>query len=180
MNKIENQTLNIDLDKLVNKLTTMDSISRKSVKFVKILYLTLFPLIVFRLVVNIIEKDISQIFSTACTSIAFLIIIWVSSSTYKKHKTVDFSLPTVELLRKYSKKIRLGDFKFAIGILLGLTIMDIGIVNTSLPYNIPIFKFQLFYWGFIAIVIVIGIIVWYIKYKPLRIDIRRVLKEIEE
>ncbi|MDR0659597.1 MAG: hypothetical protein LBG19_02095 [Prevotellaceae bacterium] len=92
-------------------------------------------------------------------------------------KNVDYSLPTLEMLKKAKKRYT----PFGNGgalVIVPIILADIGLSITLSA--IDMITFQLLYFGVILFAMLMGLLVWKIKYKPLYDNICSLIKEINQ
>jgi hypothetical protein len=108
---------------------------------------------------------------------SFLIFALFFGKYYKGYQTVNYSLPTIEMLRKaifrytpYRPKV--------IWLFLAILLMDAGItLNLSLDFQF--LQMQVFFLVLMLISACIGLIIWRKKHKPIRDNAISLVHEIE-
>ena len=175
METIENN----NLSQLVVKLKTKDSNYAKLSKAVQILYWFFIPLFVFISGMEYLEtKKINVLVSGVCFILSFIVLALFFRKFYKEYKYVDYSLPTIQMLKKAVQRYQPFHGN-SIWIVLGLVLMDIGLTFKWTGLGISITIVQAFFGGTILIGVIIGLIFWYFKYKPIRDEALQLIKEIE-
>ncbi len=69
--------------------------------------------------------------------------------------------------------------KRSVWILLALAFIDVGLTFNWSKFDFSILKTQIIYIGILVVAIIIGLILWHIKYKPIRDKALQLVKEIE-
>ena len=109
--------------------------------------------------------------------ISLVIFLFLLLYSYKEYKYIDYSLPTLHLLKKAAKR-----YKFFQGkswwAIFALSIMEVGMILDNLEFNTLtlIVAFTLVMIGSLSA----GAIWWYIRYKPMRDGALRLIHEIEK
>ncbi len=171
--------LNTNLEQVTGKLKKEDSNYARIVKAVQVFYWIFIPLFAFKTIREYSDSgDLKDIISGACITLAFLIIALTFGKYYKEYKYVDYSLPTLEMLKKAAYRYEPLQKRSA-WILVALVFMDIGLIFDWTDANTSVLHSQLIFLSGILIGVVIGMIWWYIQYKPLRDDALRLIKELE-
>ena len=171
--------LNTNLTQVTGKLKKEDSKYARIVKGVQIFYWIFIPLFAFKTIRVYSESgDLKDIISGACITLAFFIIALTFGKYYKEYKYVDYSLPTLEMLKKAAYRYQPLQ-KRSVWVLVGMAFMDVGVTFDWMDENTTVLHTQLFFIGAILVGVIIGMIWWYIQYKPLRDDALRLIKELE-
>jgi hypothetical protein len=175
---VENQE-NSNLSYLIRNLKVKDLNYANLSKAIQIIYLILIPLYAILSALKYLETfSINVIISGVSLILAFLIFALFFRKYYKEYKFVDYSLPTVLMLKKAAYRYQPFQ-KRTVWILLALVLMDIGYTFDWVNEPMSALTIQIVFWGVMFLAFIVGIIVWYIKYKPLHDEARRLLKEIE-
>jgi len=175
MNNTENTQ---GIGRLVSKLKKEDTNYSRIVKSIQIVYGILIPIMLVLTIVDYInKKELIQMISGFCNVAALVLIVVGFRKIYKEYKYVDYSLPVVQMLRNAIDRWQPFRPK-ATQVYLGVLLIDVGLTLERLD-RYSIWETQIFYGGAIAIGAVIGLIWWYIQFKPLRDESKRLLREIE-
>jgi len=120
----------------------------------------------------------------ACYVAAFIIFALIFRNMNKKYKTIDYSLPTVEMLKKAAERYKLfyGKSKYVV-----FPVLLIGVGVTLFFYNrlveyTPVNRILIVmgpYLVAMAISVSIGILIWWKRQKPLREQALALIREIE-
>ncbi|KJF42101.1 hypothetical protein [Draconibacterium sediminis] len=169
-----------NLSKLTGKLKKEDRHYATIVKVVQIFYWIFIPLFMVKTAVEYTNShEISDIISGVALILGFLFIALSFRKLYNEYQYVDYSLPTLEMLKK--AVCRYQPFqKRALGILPGLLLMDVGLTFEWMGEGKSVLDSQLFFLGAILFGVIIGLVIWYFKYKPLRDKILHLVREIEQ
>ncbi len=170
---------NLELSQLTQQLKNEDVRYALISKSFQITYWILMAVYAVLIILHIIEKEpLTDIFGASCFLISMLIFALFFKNYYKEYNNVDYSAPTLIMLKKAAYRYQPFQRK-TIWLLPALLFMDAGLyLNSSL--NFKFWSIQLIYGGLLLIAICIGLIIWYVKYKPLRDNSLRLINEIEE
>ncbi len=175
----------INLESLINSVKAEDEKNiriNRSFQWVYIIMVVVFAVLIFFHDPDVTPiRQISGIFFLA-SMIAFALIF---RKSYKENKSIDYSLPVIDMLRnvanRYSLKLKKNFHLISIPIIL----MDIGLTlshyNDLLPMS-PLNRIlivQAFYIPAMTISALIGVWVWSKKQKPLRDRALELIKELE-
>ena len=174
-----NNQINNSFENLVSKLKNEDTRYARLSKGVGIVYWILIPVYLLLTFLEYRElKATDVILSGSCFIVAFLIFVIFFRKYYKDYKYVDYSLPTVQMLKKAVWRYRPFQLR-SLWILLAIVLMNVGLTVDWLNENISILLIQIVFWSIFVFAILIGLIVWYFKYKPIHDEASRLLKEIK-
>lgn len=166
------------LDLLIGKLQKEDSTYAAIIKAIQIMYWILIPAFTFMTVREYMDgKNLYELTGGICYVSAFLIIALFFRKYYKEYKYVDYSLPTVQMLKKAVWRYQVFQKK-TLWVFVGFILMDIG-ATFDWMNEFPVWATQAIYLGGLSVGFIVGVIIWYIKYKPLRDDALRLIREIE-
>ncbi|MBN1820349.1 MAG: hypothetical protein JW833_06515 [Prolixibacteraceae bacterium] len=169
---------NTNLDQLVRKLKVKDLNYASLSRAVQIIYFILIPLYAMMTIWEYTdEKNINELIGGGLFIISFFIFILLFRHYYKKYKYVDYSLPTIQMLKNAAERYRPFQ-KYTGWSFVALIIMDVGLIFDWKDES-SVFISQVFFWGLIIIGLLIGLIIWYNKYKPIRDEALRLIQEIE-
>ena len=172
-------TTKVVLPELIGKLKDKDKSYSNLSKRMQIMYWILIPIYFILIIVHIIDgsgiKDIIGSFFFLLAMLNFAILF---KYYHKEYNTVDYSLPTLIMLKKAVARYQPFQLK-TIWALLGIVFIDIGLVlNSSLDFQV--LWIQLIFLGTVLFSMGIGLIIWWINYKPLRDAALQLIKELEE
>lgn len=173
------QTPGDSLEELTIKLKNEDSNYAKISKSFQIMYWVFIPVYLLLSIFELKETgDINYIFSGICYAVSFLVFALVFRNYYREYITVNYSLPTLEMLKKAALRYKLFRLK-TLWIVAALLFLDAGLCfNTNSYFNV--LKIQALYMGSLLLGVIAGLIVWRIKYKPLRDNLLSMVSEIEK
>ncbi len=175
----EQNTENGNLNSLISKLKTKDTNYATLSKALQIIYIVFIPIY---LVLTAIEyfstHNINEIYGGCGFIGSFLIFIFTLGKYYKEYNFVDYSLPTVEMLKKAVARYQPFQ-KRTLWAVTAVAFMDAGLTFSWLDDNISILIMQIVFWGAMILAAIIGLVVWRIKYKPIRDEALQMIKEIE-
>ncbi len=171
-NTIEN------LQQLIHRLKNEDSKYARLSKSFQILYFVLTFIYSILIIVEIIEKGpLSDMAGAMCFLVAMLSFAFFFRKFYKEYNNVDYSLPTLLMLKKAAYRYQPFQRRTA-WLIIPLLLIDAGLtLNSSLGFDF--FNLQLMWFGTLVFAVFIGLIIWYFRYKPLRDNTKQLIKEIE-
>lgn len=174
----------IDLDTLISNLKTEDnrnfSMTHKMQQF-------MWGMVSFYLLVSVIKFFFSPPWYESLGSLivmfAFLVFGLLFRSNYREYKSIDYGLPTIEMLDKAAARYQLFSLR-ALYVLIPVILMDLGFSllfynffsNTD-PLN-RILIIQACYTILMLVSFFAGYLVWKKRQKPLRDRALALLKEI--
>ena len=171
---------NTNLEQLTRKLKSEDSHYASIIRFVQIMYWIFIPMFTIKTISEYIDsKSIMVIYSGVCLIFSFVFIAILFRSYYKDFKYVDYSLPTLQMLKKAANRYQLFPLR-SVYFLMAFALMDVGLTLDWLDENTTLLHTQIIFVGGIVWGFIIGLIIWYIRYKPLRDNALQLIKEIEE
>ncbi len=180
-----NSQNNIGLDSLISGLRSEDSRNEKMTRRFQWLYWALLPIYVFFLIFNPGgEHSALDRVGFGCYAVAFAAFAIFFRIYSKEYKNVDYSIPTIEMLKKAAYRYKLFH-KRLLFILIPVLLVGVGTGITSSNFNTSENAFndflisQAMYLGAISIGFCIGVIIWYNRSKPLRDHALDLIKEIE-
>lgn len=118
------------------------------------------------------------------TLVAFVAFALLFRNYYKEYKTIDYGIPTIEMLKKAATRYELfqwrGFYVLAPLILegIGLNLMIFDYFTNLEPLNRILF-FQLSYFFVMVIAFLVGYIIWKKRQKPLRDHALALLEEFQ-
>lgn len=178
MKTFEQQTENNGLNHLVSKLKNEDNTYALISKAIQIMYWILIP---FFLVMTYREYSetgsTDELISGAGFLLGFLIFALLFGKYYNEYKYVDYSLPTVKMLRQAVHRYQPFQGRI-LWVLLALICIDIGLTFDK-KGDAQIMETQAVFIGTVVFGLIVGLIIWNYKYKPLRDDALRLLREID-
>lgn len=170
-----NTNKQIDLTSLTAWLKHEDSSYARLSKVFKSFYWVLVIVYLFLIAIHFFTgPSLADIIKSISYCLAMLSFAFIFEKLYKDFKNIDYSLTTLELLKKAKKRYApFGGVNFLI--LIPIVLFDIGLCADLTEMSIAIF--QLLYFGAISFVILLGLLIWKIKYKPLYDNVCRLIKE---
>ncbi|MFB6343110.1 hypothetical protein ACE1ET_15390 [Saccharicrinis sp. FJH62] len=174
-----NKNGSVNLESLVGRLRNEDQRYSRLSKGIQIVYFVLLPIYVLLLIVHIIEGSTwYEIFGSVCFALSMLIFALFFRRYYKEYKYVDYAQPTLSMLKDAAFRYQPFQWRM-IWLVLALFFMDIGLSLTTfqMAYTVLV---QILFLGSLGIATIIGYIIWWFRYRPLRMDTLKLIKEIEE
>lgn len=179
--------INFNLDELTSKLQKEDQRNLKLSKRMKIMLIVLIPVYFFLFVANPMDDiTMNERIAGLLYVVAFSVFAAYFQYYNKLYRNVDYSLPTLEMLKQAVKRYNL--FQKKILIIIGPVVcIDISTVliagrdtsSLSVISNNPV-GFQIFYWGLMLVSFSIGCLIWYKRQKPLRDTAQLMINELEK
>jgi len=176
-NKQNTETTNFA--QLVSKLKNEDSNYAKISRAIQIMYWIFIPVFAIMTFREFSETgNTNELISGAFFILAFLIFALFFGKYYEEYKYVDYSLPTIKMLKQAAYRYQPFQYR-QVWIILALVFVDLALTFDWME-STPVWKIQASFIGLITFSLLIGIIIWYFKYKPLRDDALRLISELEE
>lgn len=178
--KVNNEiTESENLTQIITRLKNEDDRYAALSKRMQIIYWILILIFMTLIILQIVQKDpVVDIISSTCYLFAMLLFALFFQYLYKEYKYVDYSQPTLIMLKKAAYRYKPFQLK-ALWTLLAILLMDAGLsLNTSLDFKF--IYIQACFLGVIVIAIVIGLLYWRVRYKPLRDTALELIREITE
>ncbi len=178
MNSNNQITSGSDISRLVERLKTQDSNYATLSRAIQVVYWIFIPVYMVMGIRHYLDSgDLRHLISSAFMVLAFLIFALFFGKYYREYKYVDYSQPTLVMLKKAA--FRYKPFQLRVTwVGLALVLMDIGLTISQNGIGLMI-GIQFMFWGAIFVALLVGLLIWYIKYKPLRDDALRLIREIE-
>jgi len=176
------------MDQLMGKLTKEDARNKRLTKFFLVLYLVMIPIytILFVAPYFFVPEEVflsSERISGFCYVLSFIAFALIFRYQNKEYSSIDYSLPTVEMLQNVVKRYTLWR-PYLWTVLFPIVLTDIGIsISSAKNLNsveatnsiliiqailIPSFTFSF----------LIGVLIWRKRQKPLRDNALRLLEEL--
>ena len=169
---------NINLDQLVGKLHKEDNRYAKICRGIQILYWIFIPYFIVMSTIHYMDSgDIIDLIGGLFYVIGFLIIAIFFGNYHKEYKYVDYSLPTLKMLKAAAYRYQAVQLK-SIWVLIGILFIYAGVIAES-KLDAAFMREQLIFLGGVLVGLFFGLIIWYFKYKPLRDNALRLIAEIE-
>jgi hypothetical protein len=178
MNLNDSKPSNTNLEQLVQNLKNEDVRYSKLCKAIVFMYWILIPLYSILTITKYLENtDIRVLTGGFMEVTAFLIFALFFRMYYKEYKNVDYALPTLAMLKQ--AVYRYSPFqKRMVWIILAVFLINAGRSADSASMANFVFT-QVMFWSLMALAVLAGLLVWKIKYKPLRDNALKLIAEIE-
>jgi len=172
-----NETMDQNLIEIIGRLKNEDDRYAALSKRMQIAYWILLPVFFILIIHQIVTKNpVVDIIGSICFLFAILIFALFFKRYYKEYKYVDYSLPTLEMLKKAAYRYKPLQLK-TIWFFLAVVLIDAGLcLNTSLGFKL--ISVQVYFLGAIVLAAVIGLLFWRVRYKPLRDKALKLIQEI--
>lgn len=169
-----------NLKKLTRKLKNEDSKYATIAKVIQVFYLIIILVFAISTIWEFSNShDINDIISGAGLIMGFFIFAITFRKYYEEYKYVDYSLPTLEMLKKAASRYEPFQKK-VLWVLLGVVFIDMGLTFQWLDHNMSVLQTQIVFIGAIFLGVIIGLINWYFNYKPLLDNVNELIDEILE
>ena len=170
---------NLNLIELTKWLKNEDDRYADLSKRIQIIYWILIPIFLILIIYHIADKSpIADVIGSICFLLAMLIFALFFKYYYKEYKNVDYSQPTLILLKKAAYRYKPLQLK-TLWILLATLLVDAGLsLNSSLSFEF--IWIQVYFLGIMALAMLIGLLIWWIRYKPLRDGALYLIREIDD
>lgn len=167
-----------NLSSLVDRLKSEDSRYATLSRVIQVVYWIFIPLYMFLGIRHYLGSgEVSQLIGSACMVVAFLIFALFFGKYYKEYKYVDYSLPTLTMLKKAVYRYQPFQGRMIWGAA-AIVLMNVGLTMRQNDVELRI-GIQLVFWSTVILALMVGLFIWFIKYKPLRDDALRLIAEIE-
>jgi hypothetical protein len=176
MNNEQNEPEN--LDGLINNLMKEDEQYAGLSKRLQTVYWIMSLIFIFVIVIQIFGKcSVVDILGNICFLFAMLIFGLLFKHYYREYKYVDYSQPTLVMLKKAAYRYKPFQLK-TLWAVLAILLVDAGLsLNTTLGFNF--FWLQVFYLGIVILSAMIGLLIWCGRYKPIRDSALSLIREID-
>lgn len=186
METIQNNQQNFDIEQLVNGLRKEDSRNFEISRIFTVIMWIFAPLyLIIALIVFFLKETIADQLAFLFFSLGFLAFGFLFRSLTNDYKTVDYGIPTIEMLRNAAKRYKLWQLKtyltivpvLLVGVAAGFSIQE------HIPHPEFVTRFLIAFAGYLAVICVsffIGYLIWRKRQKPLRDKALSLLKEIEK
>lgn len=173
----------VSIDSLVSRVKAEDVRNIRIIKSFQWIYIVLIVLYAVLFIFNPYIKSIDRIIGGFYIA-SFIAFILIFRKGYKEFKSIDYSLPLIEMLRKTAERYRLRVDKL-LTLIIPVVLMDVGVTLRFYYDFLPmsplnrVLAVQAVYIPLFAISAFIGILVWRKKQKPLRDKALELIKELE-
>ena len=175
-NKISQDTN--DMGSFIENLKREDKSYGNLSRRLQIFYLVMMLIYSVMAVIHYIESDqLVDLLSGLCLPIAFLIFVIVFGKFQKEFRYVDYSVSTIRMLKNAVKRYKPFQFK-NIWVFVAMLVVNFGL-SLKMEDGDRFLNFQIIFWGAMIAAILIGLLVWRIKYKALYDNALALIQEIE-
>lgn len=185
-NNISGTIPNLELEPLTSKLRSEDNRNMKITRNFQWIMWILAPLYLGFFLINPDgEMKLADRLMGLFDGLAFLIFAIYFRKYYKEYKTVDYALPTLEMLKKAAHRYKLFH-KFTLVVLIPVILVGAGTTSSlynNFPNVSPLKSILLISGSYIALMAVsasIGVLIWYKRQKPLRDKALELINELEK
>ena len=169
----------LPLEELLGKLKTEDTKYSNLSKRLQYLYVSFIVLYaIATLFIFIFERESNQFYGAICYLVSFIIFAIMFRKYYKEYKSVDYSLPTIQMLKQAAHRYKPFQWRI-LWLFFALLLMDAGLTLT-LSDHVSVWSAQIFFLGTMVVASIIGLIYWRLKYKAIYDNVLHLISEIEE
>ncbi|MCT4614590.1 MAG: hypothetical protein N4A49_06925 [Marinifilaceae bacterium] len=169
---------NLNLESLTSKLKKEDLSYSKLCRNLQIMYCVLAPLYLIMAIMEYSSNSNSmEMFSQLSFFMAMLTLALGFNYFRKIYKNINYSEPTVKMLRSIINRYKIFSIK-SWWIIPAFIFLDLALVFRKNDFE-SILQVQLIFLGTVILAVGVGIIVWWFKYKYLIDNAKKLLKEIE-
>jgi len=174
---MDTKTDGVDLTQLLSDLKSEDSNYAAKCKRFQYIYWALLPIYAILTIRHFIASgDMMSGIGGLCFILCFVIYAVCFRKFSKEFSSVDYSLPTTKMLKAAAYRYQPFQLRH-IWLLVAILLMDAGLVfNSSLGFSF--IDIQIGLLGAMLVATFLGLIHWYVKYKPLRDKALFLYKEI--
>ena len=183
----ESNTTQPHLNDLIHQLRKEDERNKKSTNRFKIFYFVFGAVYALVFIFHyVFDEDNTW---TDSLSGLFYVLAWVTFALLfrkanKEYSQIDYSLPTIEMLRKAAQRYKLFQPRLIIAL---AAVLLINIASSLNKVVIPmtqdaisdIIQFQIIFAIAISVSFIIGLVVWHKRQKPIRKNALTLIKELE-
>lgn len=178
MKNNEHQSEDINMHTLISKMQKEDSNYANLCRRLQWLYWVLAPLYLVMMVRHYFDDGTKEdMIGNACFFLAMLSFGLLLRKYQKEYQGVNYALPTLLMLKQAVN--RYSPFtKRTLLVIPGVVLAYIGFILSASNFTSPIFV-HAFFGGAILVGVTGGLIYWKTKYKSLRDDAKKMLRDIE-
>ena len=167
----------METNNLINRIRREDERYARITKTFQIVYWAFVVIYLVLIIMHIATKSpVAEIAGSLCFLLGMIVFAILFRIYYFEYKSVDYGQPTLEMLKKAAHRYKPFQGK------LWFAFIAVLLVGTGMSLNGPFADFvqtQILFWSSMTVALIIGLIVWWIRYKPLRDDMLRIIREIE-
>lgn len=168
----------IDMASFVDKIKKTDKGYAGISKLIQIIYWVLIPVYLLIIAEYIIMKNpFEEILGNIFCLIAFVIIILLFRQYYREYKYVDYSQSTLVMLKEVVYRYKPFQLKL-LWVVLALIFLDAGF-SLSLNIGLDFIWIQIIFWGVMILSMLVGLLIWYVRYKPIHDNALSLVREME-
>ena len=169
---------NLPFDQLVVRLKNEDNNYANLTRAFMIVYFILIPFLAVSTFFSYRSSHelIDLIWGLSNIS-AFLIFIFLFRSYHKEYSSVNYAAPTLQMLKAAAYRYKPFQRK-TIWAFVALIFVYIGFV-ANFQDEMAFWKSQLIFLGLMVLAVCVGLLLWYFKYRPIRKNALRLIKELE-
>lgn len=170
---------NQNMPEIVNRLRDKDQNYAKLSKRFQYVYFAFIPIYVIMIIAHLIQGEPLQYTLSGVFYLLGMLSFAFIFRYYSKHyNTINYAEPTLIMLKKAAKRYKPFQ-RITLVVLIPLVFINLGLTLSSLEDHTSILTIQLFFWGALSFGLIGGIILWYVKYKPMRDDILKLIADLE-
>ena len=168
----------VSLEQLVGRLKREDSNYAQLSRIMQMMYWIFIPVFLIMAYRHFTDSgDYLLLIGDGCKILAILIFALFFGKYYREYKYVDYAVPTLTMLKNAAYRYKPFHGRM-LWIVLAVGLLDAGLYTTGFGSSNFLLS-QVLFIGSILLAILAGLLLWYIKYKPLRDDALRLIEDIE-
>ena len=168
----------METNHLINRIKSEDQRYARISKAIQIVYWVLTPIYLVLISIDItIKSPITHIAGSFCFLLGMIVFALIFRLYYFEYKSIDYGQPTLEMLKKAAQRYKPFQER------LWFVLVAVLLIDAGLSLKGPLADFvqtQIAFLSSMTGALIIGIFVWWIRYKPLRDQTLRMIREIEE
>jgi succinate dehydrogenase/fumarate reductase cytochrome b subunit len=176
----------MDIDSLIDRMKTEDARNLRLSKSFQWIYWIMIPIYTGLMIVNP-DKELTSLhrISGVFYVLSFIVFAIIFRKNTKEYKQVNYSLPTLEMMKKAARRYQVWHPRLFL-VLLALLLMNIGLTISFFPRLggesgiMNIVWFQLTYFSVMSVSFLIGLQIWRTRQKPIRDQALAIVNELEQ
>ncbi|MCT4674326.1 MAG: hypothetical protein N4A37_13905 [Prolixibacteraceae bacterium] len=168
----------LDMGQFIQRLQKTDNKYKRLFLFAFLINFFVFAAQVIHLVSALLEGWIPQDWSIAVDIIAYIVILIPLYQGYKKYNNADYSIPVLSMLKQTLKRHRFASNK-EFGLVLLFIFLKIAAEIIKVPNITEATRAIIMLSVALLVGITVGIILWYITSRPLFINAKKMIIELE-
>lgn len=165
-------------DGIQNKIKEEDKRYADLCKKMVVMYLILTVIFILLIVLEIVRgAKFEEVAGGICYLLSMLNFLLFFLYYNKRYRYADYSEPVLKMLKSALKRY-MPYHPSGAALIPGLLLMDVGLTLNTFKHE-NVMTVQIIFFGVSFAAILIGLVYWYFRYKPLTDQIEKMIKEIE-